>query len=154
RDLDKFVREYTPTLALLDRVKMADFRDAHHILLNWARALQGRGSGGTSLSDPTFDEDRFFATHQGEAAFFLTFIYAARLHLALTFDDAPAALAAARAAREVAVGGTMWPVLIDFWGGLAAARVLDDAPEGEGSALRSELDAARRLLDGLAASCP
>jgi tetratricopeptide (TPR) repeat protein len=154
RDLDQFVREYTPTLALLEKIKMTDFLGAHRILLNWALALQGRTSGRLSLSDATFDEQRFIETHEGDAAFFLTFIYAAKLHLAVVLEEYPDALAAAEQARRVAVTGTIWPVLIDFWGGLAAAAILDRATETERAVHWRQLTAAQQVVAELATTCP
>ena len=154
RDLDRFVREYTPTLALLERIKMTDFLGAHRILLNWAQALQGRTSGRLSLSDATFDERQFIDAHQRDASFFLTFVYVARLHLNVMFEEFGSALAAARQARTVAVTGTIWPVLIDFWGGLAAAAAFDDATEEERSQLRRELVSAETTLAELTETCP
>src|SRR5206468_4180874 len=142
------------TLALLEKIKMTDFLGAHRILLNWAQALQGRTSGRLSLSDATFDEQQFIETHQRDASFFLTFLYVARLHLSVLFEEFSSALAAARQARTVAVTGTIWPVLIDFWGGLAAAAAFDDAAEEERSLLRRELVSAERTLAELTATCP
>jgi predicted ATPase/transcriptional regulator with GAF, ATPase, and Fis domain len=152
-DLEEFVRTYTPTLALLEKVKMTDFHSAHLILLNWARALQGRTAAPLSLSDGTFDERRFIEAHEGEAAFFLTFIYAAHLHLGLLYGQYQNALAAAQLARQVAVTGTVWPVLIDFWSGLAAAEAFDQAASDERPLLRAQVAAAAQSLAPLAVSC-
>ena len=154
RDLDRFVRDYTPTLALLERIKMTDFLGAHRILLNWAQALQGRTLGRRSLSDATFDEQQFIETHQRDAPFFLTFLYVARLHLNVMLEQCSDALVAAREARAVAVTGTIWPVLIDFWGGLAAAAAFDDATEDERLLLRRELVSAEKTLAELTETCP
>jgi predicted ATPase/transcriptional regulator with GAF, ATPase, and Fis domain len=154
RDLDRFVRDYTPTLALLERIKMTDFLGAHRVLLNWAQALQGRTAGPLSLSDATFDEQQFIETHQRGASFFLTFLYVARLHLNVLLGEFSHALAAARQARTVAVTGTIWPVLIDFWGGLAAAAMFEDGTEEERSQLRRELVSAEKTLAELTETCP
>jgi predicted ATPase/transcriptional regulator with GAF, ATPase, and Fis domain len=154
RDLDRFVRDYTPTLALLERIKMIDFLGAHRILLNWAQALQGRTAGRLSLSDATFDEQQFIETHQRGASFFLTFLYVARLHLNVLLGEFSNALAAARQARTVAVTGTIWPVLIDFWGGLAAAATFEDGTDEERSQLRRELVSAEKTLAELTETCP
>jgi transcriptional regulator with GAF, ATPase, and Fis domain len=154
RDLDRFVRDYTPTLALLERIKMTNFLGAHRILLNWAQALQGLTSGRVSLTDATFDEQQFIDTHRRDASFFLTFVYAARLHLSVLHEEFSSALAAAREARAVAVTGTIWPVLIGFWGGLAAAAAFDDATEEERPLLRRELASAERTLAELTETCP
>jgi hypothetical protein len=122
--------------------------------LNWAQALQGRTSGRLSLSDATFDEQQFIEAHQRDASFFLTFVYTARLHLCVLLEEFSDALTAAQQARSVAVTGTIWPVLIDFWGGLAGAAVLDGASEEERSLLRRQLGAAERTLSELAETCP
>src|SRR5262249_2038231 len=79
RGLERFVRDYTPTLTVLEKVNMTDFHGAHRVLLNWARALQGHTSDPLSLSDDRFDEERFVEAHRHESAFFLTFVYAAKL---------------------------------------------------------------------------
>ena len=122
--------------------------------MNWAQALQGRTLGRRSLSDATFDEQQFIETHQREAPFFLTFVYVARLHLNVMLEQFSDALVAAREARAVAVTGTIWPVLIDFWGGLAAAAAFDDATEDERSLLRRELVSAEKTLAELTETCP
>ena len=154
RDLDRFVRDYTPTIALLEKIKMTDFLGAHRVLLNWARALQGRTSGRLSLSDATFDEQRFIETHEREAPFFLTFVYAARLHLCVMLEEFADALAAAQEARRVAVIGTIWPVMIDFWAGLAAAAVFETATEPNRALYRQQLVTTGQLLAELADTCP
>lgn len=153
-DLDAFVRDYTPTLALLDKIKMVDFLGAHRTLLNWARALQGRTSDSLSLSDGAFDEQQFIHTHERDAPFFLTFVYAARLHLTLLHEQFRDALTAAEQARRVAVTGTIWPVLIDFWGGLAAAAAYDDATAAERAEYAARLSAIDASLAQLAEACP
>ncbi len=154
RDLDAFIRDYSPTLALLEKIRMTDFLAAHHVILNWARALQGRTASRLSLSTPAFDEQAFIARYEGTAPFFLTFVFAARLHLCLLLGDYTLALAAAARARKAAVGGTIWPVLIDAWGGLAAAGAFDRAAVDDRPALRRQVVEARDRLHTLAGVCP
>jgi hypothetical protein len=74
RDLDRFVREYTPALAMLDKVKMADFRAAHEIVLSWTLALQGRTTSRTSITHDGFDERAFVQRYERTSPFFLTFL--------------------------------------------------------------------------------
>ncbi len=152
RDLDRFVREFTPTLAFLEKVQMADFRATLALMLNWARALQGRTAGPLSLSDAAFDERQFFATYERTAPFFLTFYYTAKLHLSLLHEDFAAAVQAAEEAKRVAVTGTIWPVLIDAWGGLAAAAICR-SPTEDDPAWR-ELDRSVAVLSALEPHCP
>jgi predicted ATPase/transcriptional regulator with GAF, ATPase, and Fis domain len=154
RDLDRFVHDFTPTLALLEKIRMTDFTAAHRIMLNWALALQGRTSDALSLSDATFDEQGFIDRYEGAAPFFLTFLYTAKLHLALLLERYEEAIGAADRARQVAVSGTIWPVLIDAWGGLADAASLDHADGGTRETRRARLHAARQSLAELADSCP
>jgi predicted ATPase len=153
RSLDQFVRDYTPTLALLERLQMPDFLAAHRVVLNWARALQGLTAGPRSLADETFDEQAFIARYDGRNAFFLTFLHAARLHLGVLLEEFDEALEAARRAREGALEGTIWPVLIDFWGGLAMAGLYDRAPAETRRAYRRQLGDTRQALEDLAGHC-
>jgi predicted ATPase len=154
RNLDQFVREYSPTLDFLERLKMIDFHAAHRVVLNWARALQGLTAAPLSLSDETFDDQGFIARYEGRNAFFLTFLFTARLQLAVLVEEYDQALAAARRAREGALAGTIWPVLIDFWSGLAIAAVYPDVPAEMQHVHRQELAAAERSLAELAENCP
>jgi transcriptional regulator with GAF, ATPase, and Fis domain len=154
RDLGRFVRDYSPTLALLEQIKMTDFFAAPKVILTWALALQGRTSGRLSLSDATFDEQAFMTADENTAPFFLTFIYAAKLHLCLLFDEFAQALLAARRAKEVAVTGTIWPVLVEFWGGLAAAAAWETATMDEQRACTQQLASAQESLRELADNCP
>jgi predicted ATPase/transcriptional regulator with GAF, ATPase, and Fis domain len=154
RDLDHFLRDFSPTLGLLEKLNMTDFRAAHRVILNWARALQGRTAGWLSLSDSTFDESRFIEQYEHTAPFFLTFVYAARLHLCLVFEQYSEALLAAGRAEAAAVSGTVWPVLIEFWGALAAAARFDSFPDEERAVHRARIMAARQTLMELAESCP
>jgi hypothetical protein len=154
RDLDRFVRDYSPTLALLEKIKMTDFFSAHRIVLNWALALQGRTSGSLSLSDATFDEQAFVAAYENTAPFFLTFIYAAKAHLSLLLDEFGEALLAAQRARKAAVTGTIWPVVVDFWGGLAAAAASETATEEKRHAHAQQLAGAQESFRELADNSP
>ena len=133
---------------------MTDFLGAHQVMLHWALALQGRTTGQTALSDRTFDEGAFIAHYESTAPFFLTFVFTAKLHLGVLFEQyAEAATAAARAAT-VAVTGTMWPVLIGFWGGLATAAQLETLDPEERESAWITLLALQGSLEELADSCP
>src|SRR5207247_686562 len=62
QDLGQFVRDYTPNLALINKLKITSFADALKIILNWARALEGETISPISLSDEAFDENEYAAT--------------------------------------------------------------------------------------------
>jgi predicted ATPase/transcriptional regulator with GAF, ATPase, and Fis domain len=152
--LPRFVREYWPTLGLLEKIRMTDFHAGLRVILNWALALQGLTADPLSLSDASFDEDAFVRHYAREAPFFLTFAHAARLHLHVLIGDPLAAVEAADAAREVAVTGTMWPVLVTFWGAVAAALAADRAEPSARDGYRARVEAAHQELADLARHCP
>ncbi|HSB61022.1 MAG TPA: sigma 54-interacting transcriptional regulator, partial [Vicinamibacteria bacterium] len=155
QDLDGFLREYGPTVALLERIRMPSLAAAQEAFLAWARALQGQTSGPLSLSHAGFDEDAYLSANASNP-FCLTFYWAAKLHLGVTFEAFPEALRAARTARREAwtPSGTIWPVFLDFWGGLALAALYPGAAESERPSWSAELRAARDSLRALAESCP
>ena len=148
RDLARFVQELQPNLALLERIHTHGLAAAHGLMLNWARALAGQTEGPLSLTDAGWNETGFARTY-ADNPFFMTIFQIAKLHLAFLHEDLPAALAATAEARRLSWGhGTIWPVLLTFWGGLAeAAR----ATAGRQS---PELLAAGQSLRVLADHCP
>jgi len=155
RSLDRFVRDYTPALGLLERIRMADFQIALHVMINWALALQGRTNGIGSLSDGGFDGDALLrAPGDEDRAFYRTFAYTAKLHLSVLLEDYPTAVAMSRRAGAGTLVGTLWPVLLDFWGSLAIAGVYPGMAENERAAAMTELRRAQASLDELAGNSP
>ena len=155
RDLERFVRDYTPTVALLSRIRMSALADAQQLFLSWAMALQGRTAGPLSLSHEGFDADRYAAAHRSNG-FCMTFYHAARVHLGVVFGENALALDAARTARREAwtPPGTLWPVLLDFWSALAMAALHDASNEEDRQTHRTQLIATRDSLRHLGESCP
>ncbi|MFY9607735.1 MAG: sigma 54-interacting transcriptional regulator [Blastocatellia bacterium] len=155
QDLGQFVRDYSPNLALINKLKITSFADALKIMLNWARALEGGTISPTSLSDETFDENEYAATYRGNA-FFTTFQAVARLHLCFVFEKYAEALEAARAARWTVyqLSGTIWPVLFEFWNCLTLAANYASAADDERTAYLEEMQKAQRSFEVLAESCP
>jgi predicted ATPase/transcriptional regulator with GAF, ATPase, and Fis domain len=153
RNLDRFVREYAPVGGLLEKIRMADFREALQVMVNWALALQDNTAAAGSLSDGRFDERAYLARFEG-SPFFLSFLYTARLHLAVLLGDVPRAMQAAREARATVVGGTIWPVLVDFWGGLAATAAWEQGGPDDRARWSADLAPAQASLARLAESCP
>jgi predicted ATPase len=151
RDLGRFLRDYQPTLAVLRKVRMQGLADAHTVMLQWAKALAGATRGPVYLSDGEFDEDAYVAAHR-ENPFFMTVFLIAKLHLAMLHEDAAGALAAAHAAHRLGPWGkgTIWPVLLEFWGGLA----LTAQPEPLSDEEAGVLEGALATLEALADSAP
>jgi predicted ATPase len=154
-NLDVFVRDYSPNVALLKKIKMESFVDAQKIILNWAAALQGNTRDRLSLSNAEFDEDRYRRFY-GSHPFFMTFFYMVRLHLCVLFGAYDEASRIAAQAREVvhALSGTIWPVLLDFLNGLTLAGRWPDLPDADRPACIAELERLRQSLHMVAENCP
>src|SRR5262249_30232603 len=129
--------------------------DAHHLVLNWARALRGETSAPLSLSDEEFDENIYLSAY-GDNPFFSIFYYTARMNVAYILEDFAQALDAATKARRIAhhLSGTIWPVLVDFWGGLTMAANYAQATEDERRTYLEEMKKAQSSLAVLGRNCP
>jgi predicted ATPase/transcriptional regulator with GAF, ATPase, and Fis domain len=155
QDLAQFLRNYTPALTLIHKLKNTGFADAHQLILNLARALRGETSARLSLSAEGFDENEYAKNYAGNP-FFTMFHLTARLQLAYLFEEFAQALEAAQQARRIAhhLSGTIWPVLIDYWGGLALAACYQNAAESEQHSYLQELKDSQARLATLAENCP
>jgi predicted ATPase/transcriptional regulator with GAF, ATPase, and Fis domain len=155
RDLDRFVRDYSPSLALLERIRMTGLVAAQKVILNWARALQGLTRDRLSLTDENFDEDAYFQTY-GPQPFFMTFFSVAKLYLRVIFEEYGKALEAVRNARQVvhALDGTIWPVLLDFLSGLTFAALYRKNGQEEQPSYTAELQRLQESLRVRAENCP
>src|SRR6266571_3829844 len=155
QDLAQFVRDYTPNRALITKLKATGFADSLKIILNWARALQGKTRAPLSLSDEAIDENEYVEAYRGNA-FFTTFHAVAKLQLCYLFGEYRTALDAAEIARGVVyrLSGTIWPVEFDFWNGLAAAATYPNAGEDERRTYLEEMQTAQASLAVLAENCP
>jgi len=155
QDLAQFVREYSPSVALINRLKAAGFADSLKIFLNWARALQGKTRTPLSLSDETINEDEYVETYRGNP-FFTTFHAVAKLQVCYLFGEYGKALQAARIARGVVyhLSGTIWPVLFDFWNCLTLAANYAGAAADERATYLEEMEKARASFAVLAENCP
>lgn len=155
RNLEEFVRDYTPHVALVNKLKNTPFADSLKIILNWARALQGKTRTPLSLSSEEIDEDEYLETYRGNA-FFTGFHAVARLYLCYLFGEYPQALDAARRAREVVyhLAGTVWPIVFDFWNGLTLAANYAAAGADERASYLEEMEKTQRSFALLAENCP
>lgn len=155
QDLAQFVSDYAPYVALVKKLKNTGFADSLKIILNWARALQGRTRAMLSLSDEAIDESEYLKTYRGNP-FFTTFHAVARLHLCYVLGEHKEALRAARIAGEVVyqLAGTFWPLIFDFWNGLTLAANCADATDDERTTYLKEMEKAQRSFAVLAENCP
>jgi PAS domain S-box-containing protein len=155
QDLAAFVEDLSPNLAVIDKLKAHAFADSVKLLLNWARALQGRTAGRLSLSDAALDESEYAARYRGNP-FFSAIHAVTRLQLRYLFEETAEALESARSAQGLVhhLAGTIWPVEFDFWSGLTLAASFFETPENQRAAVLAELQRARGSLAVLAEHCP
>jgi transcriptional regulator with GAF, ATPase, and Fis domain len=115
---------------------MPGFGDAPQVILQWARALQGRTRGPTSLDGDGFSEGAYLQAHAGQSLFEM-FCRVAKLALQCTFGEYAAAVATAldaeRSIRDYT--GTIWDELRVFYHAVALAAP-DLAPDGRAQAER------------------
>ncbi|HKW84935.1 MAG TPA: ATP-binding protein, partial [Burkholderiaceae bacterium] len=154
QDLVRFEREQEPNIALIERLKNRGFADSVRVLVNWARALQGRTDAPLSLGDASFDEQGYLASYR-DSPFFTTIHAIARVQLCCLLGSQDEARAAARhaAANVHHVPGTVWTVIFDFWNALTLAAAFDDAASAERDGGLDEIRAAKRRFDALSACC-
>src|SRR5207247_8350679 len=141
QDLAEFVREYTPNVALIRKLKNTAFADSTRIILNWALALQGETRAPLSLSDGTMDEDEYVEKYRGNP-FFTTFHAVAKLHPCYIFGEREKALEAARIAEANVyhVSGTVWPLTFDFWNALTLVANYAGAADEERKAYLAQVE--------------
>jgi predicted ATPase/signal transduction histidine kinase len=154
QDLAQFVRDYTPSVALIEKLKNRGFADSVRVILNWARALQGRTVAPLSMTDATFDEDDWLRRYR-DNPFFSTIHAVARLHIGVLLGTPAQALQAARHAASLVhhTLGTVWPVLHDFWHGLALAGAIDTAAADDRPAWLQAMRQAQAGFEALATHC-
>lgn len=155
QDLAQFLRDYTPNLALFKKLKVASVGDGQRVLLNWARALRGETRAPISLTDEAFDEEAYVETYR-DNPFFTICYAAAKLQLCYLLGEYGKALEAAWLGRGIVhhLEGTIWPVIFEFWNGLALAANFADAREDEQKIYLAEMEEARRMFAVLAENCP
>ncbi|NOT61500.1 MAG: AAA family ATPase, partial [Acidobacteria bacterium] len=154
QDLAQFVRAYAPNLTLFKKLKVASVGDGQAAILNWARALQGQTRSPLSLTTDEFDEKAYAASYH-DNPFFAVFALIGQMQLAYLFDEPARALAMTRQATALAphLLGMIWPVMIEFWHGLALAANYETATNEEQPVMMRELEAAYAGLSLLAEHC-
>ena len=155
QDLAAFVRRPVPQSGGHRKVQGPRFADSAKLLLNWARALQGRTAGRLSLSDAALDESEYVARYRGNP-FFSAIHAVTRLQLCYLFEEIGEAMESARIAQDLIhhLPGTIWPVEFDFWNGLTLAASYFETPEARRAGILAELERARSSLAALAENCP
>ncbi|GAA4344380.1 AAA family ATPase [Variovorax defluvii] len=154
-ELGAFVDEYASRVATILELKNQGFADATQLLLQWARALQGRTRGPLSLSDEGFEEEGYGRRYR-DHPFFASFHAMARLHLCCLLGTPAEAVAAGRIAGATVqhLAGTLWPVMHAFWHAFALAVWHPQAPASDRDAVRAQVARAHAEFAVLAGHCP
>jgi predicted ATPase/signal transduction histidine kinase len=154
QDLGRFVQDYAPSVALIERLKNPGFADSLRMMLAWARALQRRGVASTSLDDADFDEADYLRRYR-DNPFFASIHAALCVPLCVLLGTPQQALQAARQSASLIhhVPGTVWPVLHDFWHALALGASVDDLHDEGGATALAALREAQRGFEERAAHC-
>ncbi len=152
QNLEQFVRDLLPNLALIKKLKITGFADSLKLFINWAKALGGKTASPLSLSDEEFDENGYVKAYAGNP-FFTMFHAVVKLQLGYLFGEFEQAKEAAWIGRQHShhLSGTIWPVEFIFWDALALA---GEGRDLELDTVRLEIERARKSLEVLAASCP
>ncbi len=155
RNLESFVGDCSSSLALLEKLKMTGLIPPQKAIQNWARALQGRTAHPTSFSDESFDELAFIQAY-GNHPFRIIYYYILKVHLCVLFEEFEQAHEAAGCARSMAHNllGTIWPVYLDLFEGLALTAVCSQRNEAEQSRIVARVEKIQESLSLLAGNCP
>ena len=131
-DLEKFVQDYLPNLALIRKLKVTSFSDSHNLMLHWALALQGKTETPTSFSSEEFNEDEYIATYN-ENPFFTMFHAIMSMQNCYIFDEREKAMQAAQEAGKIVheLEGMIWTVIFDFWNGLILLESQVSSPKSQ-----------------------
>ncbi len=153
-DLAQFVRDYVPSVALIEKLKNPAFADTLRLIVNWARALQGRTAAPLSLTDASLDEVDYLLRYV-DVPFFSGIHAVARLHLCSVLGSPLQALQAAEHAAPLVaqMPGTIWPVQHEFWHALALAAHHDDLSAEAAPAARAAIEQAATAFAVRARHC-
>ncbi len=120
--LARLERDSAPTLEFLRSIHNHSFVAAERLILNWALALRGLTNSAVGLDAEGLTERGFLEVHR-EPAFFQAFFHIIKLHLFVTMREYASACASADAGEALiaSLTGTIWPMLLCFYGALARA---------------------------------
>ncbi len=154
QDLAQFVHDYVPSVALIEKLKNAAFADSVRVILNWARALQGRTMAPMSLTDVTLDEASYLSSYANQP-FFAGIHAVVRLHLSVMLGSPEQALEAARRSASLvhSLPGTVWPVIHEFLYGMALAANIAGASDDDRADWLVQLKQFAVILQARAVHC-
>jgi PAS domain S-box-containing protein len=140
--LERYIEEYSAKLQFLSGYQYQSIADAHQLMLQWGRCLQGETEAALSLDGNEFTENAYLGDYR-EVPFFIAFYYVAKLNVSYLMQDYPAALDFAERANKVIFGvrGMIWDAWLCFYHALAIAANFDSLAVGEKTGAREKIDA-------------
>ena len=125
-ELERYIEEYSIKLQFLSGYQYQSIADAHQLMLQWGRCLQGKTEAPLLLDGDEFTEQAYLESYR-EVPFFIAFYYVAKLNISYLMQDYQAARHFAEQADKVIFGvrGMIWDAWLCFYHALALAAVFD-----------------------------
>ncbi|MEA3243958.1 MAG: hypothetical protein U9Q19_11065, partial [Pseudomonadota bacterium] len=142
--LEKYIEEYSAKLDFLSGYKYQSIGDAHQLMLQWGRCLQGETSAPLSLDGNGFSEQAYENSYR-DVPFFIAFYYVAKLNICYLMTDYPAAMRYAELAESVIHGvrGMIWDAFLCFNHALALTAVYESLESDRQTAAWEQLESFR-----------
>ena len=146
-NLEQYITEYSAKLEFLSGYKYQSIGDAHQLMLQWGRCLQGETSAPMLLDGNGFSEQAYENSYR-EAPFFIAFYYVAKLNICYLMMDYPAAMRYAELAETVIHGvrGMIWDALLCFNHALALTAVYESLESDRQVAAREKFELLRARM--------
>lgn len=146
-DLQKYDKEYSVKLEFLSGYQYQSIADAHQLMLQWGRCLQGKTDSPLSLNGSDFSEQVYQNTYR-DAPFFMSFFYVAKLNISYLLQDYQSALIFAEQAEKVIFGvrGMVWDALLCFNHALVICALFESLDSTQKPATLKKLKFMRRQM--------
>jgi len=154
-NLEEYQEEYSVKLQFLSGYRYQSIGDAHKMMLQWGRCLQGKTASMASLDGDGFTEQAYIEAY-GDVPFFIAFYYVAKLNVCYLMQEYQDALHYAEEAEKVIFGvrGMIWDALLCFNHALLLAAIADTLDAGERDAVLEKLDSLRQRMRVWADNAP
>ena len=154
-ELDKYVEEYSVKLQFLSGYRYQSIGDAHQLMLQWGRCLQGKTEAPTSLDGDGFTGQTYQDAYR-DVPFFIAFYYVVKLNICYLMQDYQAAIRYADQAEKVIFGvrGMIWDALLCFYHAMSLAAVYETMSPDEKRAALEKLKSLRARMRVWADNAP
>ena len=153
--LDRYLDEYSAKLQFLSGYKYQSIGDAHQLMLQWGRCLQGETASRCMLDGNGFTEADYRQSYE-QVPFFIAFYYVAKMNVSYLMQDYPAALRFAELAEGVIFGvhGMIWDELLCFNHALVLAAAFESMDDEAQSAALEKLESLQENMRVWAENSP